>query len=59
MPRAIAVKENGRWLVKVDVDEYGGEEISIRQAEVFVGDIRRAIQDARNNNTRDRMEVRV
>jgi hypothetical protein len=35
MPRAVAIKENGRAIVLVDVETYGGDKLSIGQAVEF------------------------
>lgn len=56
MARAVAFKQNGIWLVKVDVDNYGGDDMRIRDAEQFARDVSNAIHDAKNNNARDRFE---
>lgn len=58
MPRAIAFKQNGRWLVKVDVDQYGGEDLSRSQALAFANDITNAAREARANAERDKTGVR-
>lgn len=53
MARAVAMKENGRWVVLVDVDQYGGERMSVAQARNFSSDVQNAARDARVNNERD------
>lgn len=53
MARAVAKKQNGRWIVLVDVDNYGGDELSVREANAFAYDVKNACRDARDNNARD------
>jgi len=55
MARAVAFKQNGRWLVKVDVDQYGGDDMTPSQASIFASDVRNAVDDAKRNNSRDRL----
>jgi hypothetical protein len=46
MARAVASQENGEWIVLVDVDNYGGEEMSIHFAKQFKRQLEDAISDA-------------
>lgn len=53
MARVIPKEENGRWIVLVDVDQYGGDELSIAQARSFGKAVLDAAVEAKLNNARD------
>lgn len=53
MARAVAEKQNGAWVVLVDVDQYGGDEMTPSQARAFAADIRRAAAEADAGRTDD------
>jgi hypothetical protein len=53
MARAIPEKQNGQWLVLVDVDTYGGEEMTPAQARGFANALKRAADDAEQYAERD------
>lgn len=58
MARVVAFEQNGRWLVKVDVDQYGGDNMSVAQAKQFASDVARAAQDAATENQRNKVSGR-
>lgn len=56
MARAIAKKQNGRWIVVVDVDQYGGDELSCQQATNLANDIKRAVYEAQKGNSLEMLQ---
>jgi hypothetical protein len=53
MARVVTEQQNGRWLVLVDVSQYGGDELSIAEAKRFAHDVLNAAEEAETNNRRD------
>lgn len=56
MASARAVEENGRWLVNIDVTTYGGDELSITQAEGFAAVLRDQIEEAKRGRAQQRVQ---
>lgn len=52
MARAIATEENGRSVILVDVDQYGGDKLSIAQACGLMKNLSEAIHEAKRNRAR-------
>lgn len=58
MARAIADEVNGRAVVLIDVDQYGGDRLSIKQAIALSADLSNAIKDAKRNRDRIQGDIR-